>query len=58
MTNAEVEQLYKQIENEIDNLKVGQKRQYAAPEFTASQLSTIPEIIDYLKKISTSTQSQ
>ena len=52
MTDAEkdmVEQLYKQIKNEIDNLKVGQKREYAAPEFNADQILIIQKIIDYLK---------
>lgn len=49
MTNAELEKLYKQIENDLDNLKAGTTKQYEAPYFTEHQLIAIPKIIKHLK---------
>lgn len=49
MTNAELTKLYEKIEAELDNLEIGNVREYAHPEFTDAQLMTIPKIIEYLK---------
>lgn len=47
---AMVEELYKKVETQIDELQVGGTVEYAAPEFNAEQILTILKIIEYLKK--------
>lgn len=50
MTDAELKKLYKQIENDLDNLKAGTTKQYETPYFTDSELMAIPNIVEYLQK--------
>ncbi len=50
MTDLELEKLYARIEAAIDDLKEGEVKHFEAPDFTATELMSIPEIVKYLQK--------
>lgn len=49
MMKTEIEHLYKRIETTIDQLEVGQTKNFEAPEYSSVELMTIPKILEYLK---------
>ena len=50
MTDLELEKLYQGIEAAIDNLQEGEVKAFEAPDFTASELMSIPDILKHLQE--------